>query len=117
MRPLSRDPALALAIAGLEREVPVAAIGERLGLTPRRLIDRFSAQVGLTPKRFARVRRFQRVLTTLARGDAPPWAELALRCGYFDQAHFIHDFRAFSGLHPTAYAGRGPGGHNHVVIG
>ena len=116
VRSLRPDPALAVAIAALEREVPVAAVGERLGWSPRRLIDRFNAQVGLTPKRFARVRRFQRVLATLARGDAPPWAALAQACGYFDQAHFIHDFRAFSGLHPTTYAPRGPDGHNHVVV-
>jgi AraC-like DNA-binding protein len=115
--PRALDPAIALAIAALEREVPVAVVGERLGLSPRKLIDRFSARVGLTPKRFARVRRFQRVVATLASGSAPPWAELAVACGYFDQAHFIRDFKAFSGLHPTAYAPSGPGAHNHVVLG
>lgn len=116
LRPLTPDPAIFHAIASLERGDPVAAIGERLGLSPRRLIDRFSAQVGLTPKRFARVRRFQRVVQILARGDAPPWAELALACGYYDQAHFIHDFKEFSGLHPTAYAARDPRAANHVAL-
>lgn len=116
VHPLRRDPAMLRAIAGLERGEAVAAVGEGLGLSPRRLIDRFSAQVGMTPKRFARVRRFQRVLALLTSGRAPPWAELALQCGYYDQAHFIHEFTALSGLHPTAYAAREPGGHNHVVL-
>ncbi|MBA3548045.1 MAG: AraC family transcriptional regulator, partial [Nannocystis sp.] len=109
-------PALRLAIAALERDVPVAAVGEQLGLSPRRLIDVFAARVGMTPKRFARLRRFQRVLSAISGARPPPWAELALQCGYFDQAHLIHEFRAYSGLHPTAYAARGPGGHNHVVL-
>lgn len=116
VRPLTADPALRLAIAALEQDVPVATVGERLGLSPRRLIDTFSAKVGMTPKRFARVRRFQRVLAAITTANPPPWAELALQCGYFDQAHLIHEFRAFSGLHPTAYAARGPGGHNHVIL-
>ena len=45
-----------------------------------------------------------------------PWAELALRCGYYDQSHFANDFRAFSGINPTTYsAHRGPW-QNHVPI-
>lgn len=116
IRPMTPDLAMHHAITALERGDAVAAIGERLGLTPRRFIDRFSAQVGLTPKRFARVRRFQRVVRALARGDAPPFAELALACGYYDQSHFIHDFTEFAGLPPTAYAPTGPHAANHVGL-
>ena len=64
----------------------------------------------------ARVRRFQRVIHTLARGDAPPSAELALACGYYDQSHFIHDFSEFAGLAPTAYAPTAPHAANHVAL-
>ncbi|MBL8970532.1 MAG: AraC family transcriptional regulator [Myxococcales bacterium] len=115
-RPLTPDRAIHHAVAALERGDPVAAVGERLGLSPRRLIDRFSAQVGLTPKRFARVRRFQRLVQALARGAAPPWAELAVACGYYDQAHLIHEFAEFSGLQPTAYQPSAPHAANHVVL-
>lgn len=116
VRPLAPDPAIALAISALGRDVPVAAVAARLGYSARRLISSFSTQVGLTPKRFARVRRFQRVLAAITGGPPTPWAELALACGYFDQSHLIHDFNAFSGLHPTGYAPRGPGGQNHVIL-
>ena len=44
------------------------------------------------------------------------WAGLALACGYFDQAHLIHDFRAFSGLTPTAYEARRTAFQNHVTF-
>jgi AraC-like DNA-binding protein len=42
------------------------------------------------------------------------WAEVALSCGYYDQAHFIHDFRAFSGLTPTGYRTARTAFQNHV---
>ncbi len=116
VRPLTPDGRIAAAVAALERGVAVATVGERLGLSPRRLIADFSAHVGLTPKRFARVRRFQRLLRAVSTRPPTSWAELAAACGYFDQAHLIHDFRAFSGLHPTAYAARDGAGPNHVVL-
>jgi AraC-like DNA-binding protein len=42
-------------------------------------------------------------LTLIGQQPQPDWAELAGACGYFDQAHFIRDFRKFSGLSPTSY--------------
>jgi Helix-turn-helix domain len=59
--------------------------------------------VGVTPKRFARTYRF--TATVLAIDPAGPvdWLELAGRAGYYDQAHFGHDFRTFTGLTPTRY--------------
>ena len=83
--------------------VAVSQVADQLGLSHKHFIDCFRAQVGLTPKRFCRVRRFQRALAGIGAGGAVDWAQLACACGYFDQAHFIHDFRAFSGLKPSAY--------------
>lgn len=64
---------------------------------------RFKAIVGVTPKRLARAYRF--TLTVLALDVAAPidWADVAARAGYFDQAHFVHEFREFTGLTPTLY--------------
>jgi len=116
VRSLERDPAVAFAIEALERDVTVAAVTERLGMTARTFIRRFASQVGLTPKRYARVRRFQRVLAAIERGRAVDWAQVALACGYFDQAHLIHDFRAFAGVSPTAYRPRFEGERNHMAL-
>lgn len=75
------------------------------GLSPKRLINMFRAQVGLTPKTYLRVRRLQAALTRLDSGAAGG-AALAAELGYFDQAHFIREFRAFTETTPTQYLRR-----------
>lgn len=58
--------------------------------------------MGLTPKLFARLRRFQSVLGVASARENLDWADVALRCGYYDQAHLHRDFRAFAELTPGA---------------
>jgi AraC-like DNA-binding protein len=81
-------------------QLDIPSLGSALGLGERQLRRRFEAAVGLAPKRFARLLRFQRVFEQQRESDATAWAEVALECGYCDQAHFNRDFRAFSGLAP-----------------
>ncbi|MFD8231776.1 helix-turn-helix domain-containing protein [Streptomyces sp. NPDC059696] len=117
-RPLEPDPAVRLAAALLDRGTPVAEVADRLGWTPRTLTRRCTDQLGLAPKRYARIRRFQRLLRRVNAGHGPPdWAALAADCGYHDQAHLIHEFRALAGITPTAYVPRSPGEPNHVPLG
>jgi AraC-like DNA-binding protein len=94
----------------------IAALAEAAGLSQRRFIDRFRAEIGLTPKRFCRVRRFQQVLHLAHSGGIIDWPDVAQACGYFDQAHLIHDFRAFCGLTPTGYLDRRGAHMNHVAL-
>jgi AraC-like DNA-binding protein len=115
-RPLEPDPAIACAVAALERGARVDEVVERLGMSPRRLIRRFREQVGQTPKRFGRVRRFQRALAAIPYGRPVDWAATAVDCGYYDQAHLIHDFRAFAGTTPSGYRPRSPREPNHVPL-
>ncbi|MEW2613909.1 AraC family transcriptional regulator [Streptomyces sp. NPDC047880] len=118
LRPLEPDPAVRLAAALLDRGTPVAEVADRLGWTARRLARRCTAQLGLAPKQYARVRRFQRLLRRVNAGHGPPdWAVLAADCGYHDQAHLIHEFRALAGITPTAYVPRSPRETNHVPLG
>ncbi|MCW5559049.1 MAG: AraC family transcriptional regulator [Verrucomicrobiae bacterium] len=81
----------------------IASVARELGLSHKHFIARFQAEVGLSPKRYCRLRRFQQVLAQIGRKSAVDWADLACACGYYDQAHFIQEFHAFSGLKPTAY--------------
>jgi AraC-like DNA-binding protein len=74
-----------------------------IGCSRRYLIGLFNDYVGLPPKLFARIPRFEHALE-LADGGGIGWAEIAQRCGYYDQGHMIGDFRQFTGHSPSAYA-------------
>jgi AraC-like DNA-binding protein len=65
---------------------------------------------------FCRVRRFQQVLPATDGRKRVDWAAVALACGYADQAHLVRDFRAFSGLSPTAYLAARGENPNHVPV-
>jgi len=86
--------------AGEARTRDLAA---HLGLSQRHFIKVFSDQVGVTPKQFARVQRFQRALDLTRSSSTPDWADIVVACGYFDQSHLIHDFQTFLGLTPTEF--------------
>ncbi|WP_263352613.1 helix-turn-helix domain-containing protein [Acidicapsa acidisoli] len=115
-------PAIAFAIARLARpsqsgeNVRVGDIADRVGFSSRRFMELFRQQTGLAPKSFQRVRRFQRVLQTLRAESVENWADVAYRCGYYDQPHFIHDFRMFSGLTPGEYVAVATPHLNHVPL-
>ena len=97
----------------------IAEVSCKTGFSSRRFIELFKQHVGMTPKLFCRVRRFQQVLRRITSGRPVNWSGIALDGGYFDQAHFIHDFRAFSGINPSKYLADYkdfPRHHNHLPI-
>lgn len=100
----------------LQQGLKVADVIERTGFTARRFIEMFTDEVGLTPKLYSRVQRFQAVLRLLSRAESIDWADAALTCGYYDQSHFNNDFRSFSGMSPTKYVGLRSEYANHVRI-
>ncbi|GGG90983.1 DUF6597 domain-containing transcriptional factor [Silvibacterium dinghuense] len=119
VRPLALHPAVTYAAARMTAAPPratVAALADEVGWSQRRLLDIFTEQIGLSPKSFCRVRRFQRVLHEVQRTRCMDWPQMALACGYYDQPHFIHDFRAFSGFTPTEYSARKTPHLNHVPL-
>jgi AraC-like DNA-binding protein len=83
----------------------VSAVADHVGLSPRQLERRFLDAVGIPPKLFCRMQRFQRVFQLMERPNLN-WMDAAVRCGYYDQAHLIRDFREFSGKTPTALVAR-----------
>lgn len=98
-------------------EWKIADVTEEIGLSSRRFIQVFKEEVGLTPKQFCRIQRFQNVLRLIEGEEQVDWTEIALTCGYYDQAHFIHDFRSFSGFSPTTYHLHQGKQKNHVPLG
>jgi len=114
-----RSPRVRWALERLVREPQVPAIGAmagELGVSHKHFIHEFRRQVGLTPKVFCRIRRFQEVLARIQAAERVNWLDLAYSCGYYDQAHFIRDFQAFAGMNPSAYVGCALEDHNFVPI-
>lgn len=95
-------------------QVPIATLLEELGCSRRHLAQSFGDTVGMTPKAYARVIRFERAIAHLSRGDEELGA-IALECGYYDQAHFNRDVRAFAGLPPAALLPGIPRSDRHQV--
>jgi AraC-like DNA-binding protein len=63
----------------------------------------FPAFVGLSPKQYLRIARFQKIIQLGNSGHFDNYTSLAYDCGYYDQAHFIHDFRPITDLSPREF--------------
>lgn len=94
----------------------VADVTARAGLSPRRFAQVFREEVGLNPKTFCRIRRFQEAIRQIQNGSEVRWSDVALDCGYFDQPHFVNEFRSFSGINPTTYRAGSKTWANHVAL-
>jgi AraC-like DNA-binding protein len=105
-------------------QTPVGTLADSAGFSHRHLIRQFRTSIGLPPKKAAMLLRFTRSIEALTRnglagsaskpyldGSVPSgadrsparWAHIAAECGYFDQSHFIHEFRAFAGATPSEF--------------
>jgi AraC-like DNA-binding protein len=112
-------PAVRQALAEFARTRHTAAVAEVArdsGLSRRRLSQLFREQIGIPPKLYCRLRRFQDVVQQIARGGPVDWADVAIAGGYSDQSHFAHEFREFSGITPGAYLAADRPHANHVPI-
>jgi AraC-like DNA-binding protein len=116
VRPEEPDPTIPFAARAFERGISVSEVTSQLGLLPKTFVRRFRAGTGLSPKRFSRVRRLQRMLGSMIDPGSADWCEVAAEHGYADQAHLIHDFRDLTGLTPTEYRPRSAEEHNHVPV-
>ena len=116
--PLERHDAVAFALEQFARPAMrvVSDVTARIGMSGRRFADRFRDEVGLTPKLYCRVQRFQDALRRIHGHRQVDLAGLAYACGYFDQAHFNHDFRDFSGISPSEYLASATPHLNHVPL-
>ncbi|APU43558.1 MULTISPECIES: AraC family transcriptional regulator [unclassified Streptomyces] len=83
--------------------VQVGAVAAELGWSRRYLTERFRGEVGLSPKTFARVLRFEHAHELAAVRDPLPWSHVATASGYADQAHLVRDWREFTGRSPTVW--------------
>lgn len=99
---------LLMALSGLQQE-PVSHLSrivEEYPNTQKHLIDQFKRYVGLTPKIYQRILRFNEILQKIRDKEQVTWAEIAYRCNYSDQSHFIKEFSHFSGFSPQEFIDR-----------
>jgi AraC-like DNA-binding protein len=99
------DPRVDAAVGWITRSggnLSIERIASNIGISRQHLARQFLQHVGVTPKTFARVVRFERLLRE-ARNGRPDWAALAAELGYFDQAHLIADFRELAGVTPVPF--------------
>ena len=90
-------------IAAAGGAVAIGDLSSAAGVSTTHLAQRFKEVIGVTPKRLARTYRFAAAVSAIDPAGPVDWLELAGRAGYYDQAHFGHDFRRFTGLTPTGY--------------
>lgn len=94
----------------------VSALSDQVGLSHKQFIERFRRAVGFTPKIYARLIRFERLIETVTPMRRVNWADVALGLGYYDQAHFNREFRDFTGATPTEYLEqRDPSGQSMIA--
>jgi len=92
-----------LATEKIRKGLPLKAVQNELGLSERSLQRGFKQYIGISPRLYARICRFQSALQAIRRSDFSSLTELAYRQDYFDQAHFIRDFHTFAGASPRQF--------------
>lgn len=78
-------------------------IADKAGYSQKHIINLFKKHVGVTPKEFLKVIRFQKAIQQIEKQISVIWSSIAYDCGFYDQSHFIADFKIFSGFTPTEY--------------
>lgn len=91
-------------------------LSEEIGYSQKHFIELFRQQVGVTPKQYLKIMRFQKAIQTIETKENLHWSQIALDSGFYDQAHFIHDFKHFSGFTPNEYLRRKTGTLNYVPV-
>ena len=109
-------PAVAHALERFTTNVSVHEVVREGGWSHRRFIELFRNAMGVTPKLYTRLLRFQRTIRRLAADPRASWVDVALESGYSDQPHFNREFREFAGVTPGEYRALAPSHAHHVPV-
>ncbi len=103
-----------IAAAALDRGTSVGRAAALTGLSDRRLRSEFRAELGMSPKRYARLRRFESAVACVRSRSPRRLSDVAADLGYADQSHMTRDFAEFAGVTPGSLHGDGSTSPNHV---
>jgi len=92
-------------------------LSDQIGYSQKHFISLFKQQVGVSPKQYLKIMRFQRAIREIENHTFVPWSKIALESGFYDQAHFINEFKMFSGFTPNDYIKRKTLLLNYVPVG
>lgn len=103
-------------IIACSNQMSIEEISNKVGYSQKHLIKLFKDNVGLTPKGFLKIIRFQKTIEEIATTKEINWAGIAYESGYYDQAHFINDFKLFSGFTPQEYLSKQSDYLNYIAV-
>lgn len=90
---------------------------DEIGYSQKHFIHLFKEQVGLTPKQYMKIMRFQKTILDIESTSTYDWSTLSHHNGFYDQSHFIHSFKEFSGFTPNEYIKKKTNALNYVPVG
>jgi AraC-like DNA-binding protein len=91
-------------------------LSQQIGYSQKHFISLFRDQVGVSPKQYLKIMRFQKAIRAIENNKFIHWSHIALESGYYDQAHFINDFKCFSGFTPNEYIKRKTSLLNYIPV-
>ncbi len=97
-------------------QLSLSKLSDKIGYSQKHFIKLFRDQVGITPKSYLKIMRFQKAITEIEQFSEIDWTQISHDCGFYDQAHFINDFKFFSGFTPEDYLKRKNNFLNYVPI-
>lgn len=98
------------------QQLSIQHIADKIGFSQKHFIKMFKEQVGVTPKAFLKLIRFQKAIHEIETTQMATWTTIAYECGYYDQAHFINDFKKFSGFTPKQFLNMKRNFTNYVAV-
>lgn len=98
-------------------QISIGRLNQKIGYSQKHFISMFKRQVGITPKAYLKIMRFQKAINEIEQSGNIDWALLSADCGFYDQAHFINDFKEFSGFTPEEYTKRKSSYLNYIPVG
>ena len=90
---------------------------DQIGYSQKHFIHLFRKQVGVAPKQYLKIMRFQKAILEIENNDSIHWSKIARESGFYDQAHFINEFKGFSGFTPNEYMKRKTDSLNYIPVG
>ena len=117
---LKVNPCVAYAVEEIvaqPNQINLGRLYEKIGYSQKHFTEMFKTHVGVTPKAYVKVMRFQKAVAEIEANKMVRWSDIAQESGFYDQAHFINDFKFFSGFTPEDYLHRKNGNVNYVPVG